>query len=688
MAEFIAADVITDPDDLAATVDTTGSGSRAAASEIHIDTANQLIYVAVDPGNNGMTVSGVTLKCLYSFLKERWKNDSTLIKFPFPMTPITDEQFEFTNGWNLDQVDDTGVKGGANVSQTGSRGAYTVDLIRTGGWAVNSGPGTNDTERWFSFISLGALDSNDQIYYRQINDTTSTPVNIVLTGAANQAIEFYSDPNGDGSTADGFNYTLFFEAFLRTWGKTYDTANLTDIGAASGTTYQAYRFPLVNSTDVKVTDSEAAAAGDDIAIDSLTGNGTTVTVVTEAAHGLETNDLMTISGATETGFNTGVGGAVITVTNATTFTYANATNATENTSPAVASGTYYNNMTISWAATGDVTSQTGFNNNPPTSIPTAFFTVEIDADSGSLHTTNPTAEIIYMWIQAQLRKTTDINGNTGVTGVRRGDITPLKLNFVGDDLFTLGQPDVPGVEDYEGVYINNFATADQNRLHFWGYGSEVNAASVISTISRATNVVTVVTSASHGLTTNDYITISGTTATTNAFNGTFQVTVTNATTFTYSQTGADESGTVDGSSIVAPAQFVNLTFPFVAILTLNFSQTLVDDTDAIFRVFFTNDDAGDNAGADYGTASAIIVDDAGGVDIAGTISALSIQKSYAYDENVQRGAASAGEDAPITAVAIGLNTAQYISAASTIQRSISNSVTLVAPLERNYDNPA
>lgn len=688
MAEFIAADVITDPDDLAATVDTTGAGSRAAASEIHIDTANLLIYVAVDVGNNGMTVSGVTLKCLYSFLKEQWKNNATLIKFPFPMTPITDEQFEFTNGWNLDQVDDTGAKGGAALADTGSRGAYTVDLIRTGGWAVNAGPGTNDTERWFSFISLGSLDSNDQIYYRQVNDTTSAPIDIVLTGAANQAIEFYSDPNADGSTADGFNYSLFFEAFLRTWAKTYDTANLTDIGAESGTTYQAYRFPLVNSTDVKVTDSEAAASGDDIAIDTLAGNGTTVTVTTEAAHGLETNDLITISGATETGFNTGVGGATITVTSSTQFTYLNATNTTENTSSAVAAGTYYNNMTISWAASGDVTSQTGFNNNPPTSVPTAFFTVEIDADSGSLHTTNPTAEIIYQWMQAQLRKTTDINDNTGVTGIRRGDITPLKLNFVGDDLFTLGQPDVPGVEDYEGVYINNFATADQNRLHFWGYGSEVNAAAVISSISRSTNVVTVVTSGTHGLTSNDYVTISGTGTTTDSFNGTFQVTVTNTTTFTYAQTGADESGTVDGSSIVAPAQFVNLTFPFVAILTLNFSQTLVDDTDAIFRVFFTNDDAGDNSGADYGTASAIIVDDAGGVDMAGSIVALSLQKSYAYDENVQRGAASAGEDAPITAVAIGLNTAQYISAEATIQRSISNSITLIAPLERNYDNPA
>jgi hypothetical protein len=125
----------------------------------------------------------------------------------------------------------------------------------------------------------------------------------------------------------------------------------------------------------------------------------------------------------------------------------------------------------------------------------------------------------------------------------------------------------------------------------------------------------------------------------------------------------------------------------VAILTLNFSQTLVDDNDAIYRVFFTNDDAGDNAGNDYGTAGAIIVKDASNVDMAGSITALSLEKTYAFDANVQRGTGSDGENVPITAVAIGLQTAQYISAESTITRTITNSVTLVAPLERNYDNP-
>lgn len=50
-----------------------------------------------------MTADGVTLKCLYSKLKELWKTDATLIKYPFPMVPITDEQFEFVSGWEIDK---------------------------------------------------------------------------------------------------------------------------------------------------------------------------------------------------------------------------------------------------------------------------------------------------------------------------------------------------------------------------------------------------------------------------------------------------------------------------------------------------------------------------------------------------------------------------------------------------------
>jgi hypothetical protein len=67
--------------------------------------------------------------------------------------------------------------------------------------------------------------------------------------------------------------------------------------------------------------------------------------------------------------------------------------------------------------------------------------------------------------------------------------------------------------------------------------------------------------------------------------------------------------------------------------------------------------------------------------------ATEIQLSYDYDTNIQRGAASAGLDAPITVVAIGLGGAQYVLATGSIQRSNANVVALVAPIERNYANP-
>lgn len=65
----------------------------------------------------------------------------------------------------------------------------------------------------------------------------------------------------------------------------------------------------------------------------------------------------------------------------------------------------------------------------------------------------------------------------------------------------------------------------------------------ISTISRSTNVVTVVTSTTHGLSTGNSVVIEGVSGGSTAFNGTFTVTVTNTTTFTYAQTGSNESGT-------------------------------------------------------------------------------------------------------------------------------------------------
>ena len=122
---------------------------------------------------------------------------------------------------------------------------------------------------------------------------------------------------------------------------------------------------------------------------------------------------------------------------------------------------------------------------------------------------------------------------------------------------------------------------------------------------------------------------------------------------------------------------VERTFPFLATGTISFNANLVNDTDAIYRMFFTSG---------YGTGSAIIVDDNSGTDISGTISgSSSVAFDFDYDGNTQ-GGRTAGTDAAVTVVAIGLNTAQFVSQSATITRATGQNISLVAPLERNYDN--
>lgn len=129
---------------------------------------------------------------------------------------------------------------------------------------------------------------------------------------------------------------------------------------------------------------------------------------------------------------------------------------------------------------------------------------------------------------------------------------------------------------------------------------------------------------------------------------------------------------------------VQRLFPFVAAGTIFFNNNLSSDSDAIFKLFFTSGSAGE-----WGTETAIIIDDnAGPSPIAGLVNgSSSLQFDYDYDNNVQRVSPGAATDAPYTAVAIGLGTAQYVVTTGTITRSTANSVNFVSSLERNYLNP-
>lgn len=98
------------------------------------------------------------------------------------------------------------------------------------------------------------------------------------------------------------------------------------------------------------------------------------------------------------------------------------------------------------------------------------------------------------------------------------------------------------------------------------YGLDVGTVT-ISTAVRSSNVVTITTSSAHKYTTGLSIVISG--VTDSSFNGTFTITVTGSTTFTYSQTASNASST-GGTAELAAADHR----PFSAFFTREFTWTI------------------------------------------------------------------------------------------------------------------
>ena len=227
--------LITDPTLLLA-----GNSDAATTpgAELVINTTAKTIQLVPGAGDLTLASSGATGQALYSALKVLWKNSSTYIKFPFPMEAITPEQFEFINGWL-------------------PADATTRKALRTCGWAERNVSGAI-TALFAGVISLGSLGAADQPYYQQTS-ASGAAVNFAFTGPVNEAIQILSDPNGDGSYADGYDRRAYCKLFAREQQKTYAQATLTDIGVAA-MTYIVYRFPLSNGSDLKVADTDTTIA--------------------------------------------------------------------------------------------------------------------------------------------------------------------------------------------------------------------------------------------------------------------------------------------------------------------------------------------------------------------------------------------------------------------------------------------
>ena len=212
-------------------------------------------------------------------------------------------------------------------------------------------------------------------------------------------------------------------------------------------------------------------------ISSITKSGTTATVTTATAHGLIDNEYISVSGATPSDYN---GVFMITSTGATTFTYVMlsipATNAT--------GGAYTIKVSTPIRTLMDYPTTGGYK--------------LFGACGTTIYDCKPATAVSYF---------------TGISSD--------KLQFVNftntAGSFTVACNGIDPVMVFNGTS--------------WFYIATTSTAQTISTITRVGTLATLTTAAPHGLVTNNYVTIAG--ATEAAYNGSYVITKTGASTFTY-----------------------------------------------------------------------------------------------------------------------------------------------------------
>lgn len=557
-------------------------GTDADEKNVYFDTTNLLITFLNSFGSvTVMTDEGVLGQSFYSFCKEEWKNDNDLIKFKFPMTAITPEQYEFNEWKPVDAAESTIVTTPAS---------NTRNLIRSAGWDEVDVNGFIESQR-FCWITLGNIDAADNAYYFWDSATVAGDIGTaVFDQATNEAVESVARVDISGRTSAVFTTTTltFGSGDLTTDFKIGDSVFIqnANLPANDGS------FVLTGVSATVLTIASGWTADTDavgtllVAVDHRTQNFTCRIRVFGKTYDQSSSTDIGVTAITNQAYRFPLQEAADPVITTLGVTEAQANG----------SITPYDDMNITYYATPQT--RDGFNLGD-----TKSFGVIVDGDvsigqedGGGI----ASAEQIYAHVQAQIAGVTDIDAGAGTQVGQLADPL-LAIASTGNTLSSLFQVN-SGLAGGNGVYVDTFSSADKNRVQF--------------------------------------------------------------------QDNSD----------------VTQDFPLTVTVTLNFSSTLVDDVNAVFKMFFTNNDAGDDDGSDFGTINAIIVQDDTLADISGSVTVAQSNFNYAYSSNVQRGAGSGGTDAPVTIVAIGLSTAQYVLATGSITNT-GLTASLVAALERNFSNP-
>ena len=624
---------IIDLDDLVMSSDLANVGIDG---NVWVDVLSKTITLAVF-GN--LSTDGVTLKALYSFITVEWRTTPALRKFLYALEPITDFQYELIRGWDFSNTD-------SNATRL---------LIRDAGWALKDSSGVSE-EEYTNITTLSPFPNpgSDLAYFLQVDG--GTPIDFELNGEVNQAVKVYGD-----ASHGSFDYREFFKIFLREQGTTYATYDLiTDQDVASLDTTK-YGMPLLTNDDIKIAASDVYIAYTNLESTGVTFGVDKSIVTTDIDFtGLSAGDRIVVSGSASND-----GTYTIALVNSSTDIDVEETLVSEIGATAVTIKSIHQSMIIKWfedlvASASDLTFANGAGD-------TSTITSAADFDFGT-----EGYEIGHR-INLSGCLTPANDGYYTIASVTNG-----VLELVGDNVFNTPQVDTgtPQINQARTVGTEGIDEFDYRIIITANQGTAEEIYEFIQWSLRQSGDIDNNGAVHNGLISDEMVQFIGETLETKLtedggiYIDDYQIGDTNRLKF------MDDAG-------------VKQQHPFIASVTIYFNINLQNSPTAIWEPFFSNDDAGDNSGYDFETINAIIVNDSDGNPLGGNIGGSpSTSFGYDYDGNIQRGAASAGKDAPLSVMAIGDTETQYAILYMTIERSVANVGTLTGAKDRTFSNPA
>jgi len=719
---------IVDPDDIN-TSWTAGTGNLDGhyyTDEIHINCVDKTFHFK-GTGNMDTSGDGITGQTLYSFFKDRWQDTASITKFDFPMLSITNEQFEFIDAWipddgasatvtdltfadgNPDTITTAGAvdftdyyKSGDTLNVSGSSsndGIYTIDsvtstvitlvatdtlvaegtadvtatltsnvvtqgifetttskLIRSAGWSEVLADNTVN-KRVSGIVSLGTLvDNTDQPYFAQDSSFTAGTSNTEYTGPVNEGVRIYSQVVGSSDISfDGVNG-------ITSTGPRLDVFQVGDSITVTGTTLNEDTYTvasIVSPYEITIVETGASEAsqsatlvtdlsayfkmyvrerGKVYADSNLTDIGvTTMTYIVYRFPVSNATDLnLETTADTQIDSNTD-GTADVSPYDVIDITYL----------PNPQSGTGVVNITGDWA--------TG----------TTYLLGDVAYDATNSLSNVDGARWYYVSSTTGDSDNTDMNTDTGNTWTIWDKSSGGGERFVKDGFYAYSV-----IIDANNIVTSGDEKVDSPYTHTSG-GDKENVYDFCQWSLRQETTIDVDTSRNGNVA--DLL---------SEFVG--------ATLETSDGVFIDDLKPIDTNNVVFnDYSGIARTYPLVVTVTINFNNNLSTDSDAVFYAYYKS-----VASGDFGTTNAfqVIKSPSGevGSDVTNNVpdgaSGSSYQFSYAYDGD-ETGGRVASTETDIVVVAIGLSTGQYVQAEGTITNT-GASVSLVAPLERNYSNPA